>query len=63
MPADSTHHNDRVFGTSPDSSGKMLHQLREQAKGAKLKFLQCMSPELAHSGGYVCLLQCLLLGR
>jgi hypothetical protein len=25
----------------------MLHQLREQAKGAKLKFLQCMSPEMA----------------
>jgi hypothetical protein len=25
----------------------MLHHLREQAKGAKLKFLQCMSPEVA----------------
>jgi hypothetical protein len=53
MPADSTRLPIAIIGTSArpaGRSGKMLHQLREQAEGVTPTFLlQCMSLFLARS--------------
>jgi len=50
LPADGTLaalYNDRDFGTSLGSFGKMIHQFRKLAEGGSAKFVAGISRELA----------------